>query len=316
MPRRYTDEQRAWIAESYPSMTNSELARSFSERFGVHVTASMMRAYGSNHRLRKSAEVMARRNVKYTDEMREFLRQFIPNHSESEIIEAFDDKYGIRLNSAKVGNLKVKLGVRSGTKGGRFERGMTPWNKGMTQEEMGISPDGIERIRATQFKRGTISGAALEKCRDLLDVRESQGYQFIKVAPRNKKTPKDNWIPLSKFEWMRQNGRDFPDDCVCVFANGDTRDYSKENLVPVPIDVYPIVSSSAHGAAIQWYDRQTLEVAIMHAKVIRERRRLQNHDRTCGCCNRTFKPEYPRQRTCRACLDAGLRARRRVTTKA
>ena len=127
MPRRYTDEQKAWIAESYPSMANSDLARSFSERFGVHVTASMMRAYGANHRLRKSAEVMARRNVKYTDEMREFLRQFIPNHSESEIIEAFDDKYGIRLNSAKVGNLKVKLGVRSGTKGGCFERGMTPW---------------------------------------------------------------------------------------------------------------------------------------------------------------------------------------------
>ncbi len=136
------------------------------------------------------------------------------------------------------------------------------------------------------------------------------------MAPRNKKTPRDNWIPLSKFEWMRQNGRDFPDDCVCVFANGDTRDYSKENLVPVPTDVYPIVSSSAHGAAIQWHDRQTLEVAITHAKVIRERRRLQNHDRTCGCCNRTFKPEYPHQRTCRACLDAGLRARRRVTTKA
>lgn len=309
MPRRYTDEQKAWIAESYPSMTNSELARSFSERFGVHVTASMMQAYGANHRLKKLDDVRHARR-KYTDEMLDFLRGFIPNHHEGEIIEAFHERFGITLTTAMVSNAKAKLGVRSGTKGGRFERGMTPWNKGMTREEMGISPDGIERIRATQFKRGTISGA------DLLDVRESHGYQFIKVAPRNKKTPKDNWIPLSKFEWMRQNGRDFPDDCVCVFANGDTRDYSKENLVPVPIDVYPIISSSAHGAAIQWYDRQTLEVAITHAKVIRERRRLQNHDRTCGCCNRTFKPEYPHQRTCRACLDAGLRARRRATTKA
>ena len=315
MPRRYTDEQKAWIAESYPSMTNSELARSFSERFGVHVTASMMQAYGANHRLKKLDDVRHARR-KYTDEMLDFLRGFIPNHHEGEIIEAFHERFGITLTTAMVNNAKAKLGVRSGTKGGCFERGMTPWNKGMTREEMGISPDGIERIRATQFKRGTISGAALERCRDLLDVRESNGYQFIKVAPRNKKTPKDNWIPLSKFEWMRQNGRDFPDDCVCVFANGDTRDYSKENLVPVPTDVYPIVSSSAHGAAIQWHDRQTLEVAITHAKVIRERRRLQNHDRTCGCCNRTFKPEYPHQRTCRACLDAELRARRRVTTKA
>lgn len=312
MTRRYTPEQHAWIREHYPDMTNAELADAFNGMFGLGATQSTMSSYGSNHKLRKSPETMARRNRKYTDEQRAWLRGFIPGHHEHEIIEAYEREFGERLTVAMVANLKVKLGVASGTHGGQFVKGQTPHNKGKTWDEIGISKEAQERSRATCFRKGNLSGAARDRKRPLLDIREGQdGYLQIKVAPRSISHYMQNWISLAEFEWMKANGRDWPENHRVVFADGDNRNFDPENLVAVPDELYPIVTGGCHGKALPWHDRATLEVAITHAAVMHERTRLERAPRTCGCCGKTFEPEYPHQRTCRACLDAGRRAPRR-----
>ena len=61
--------------------------------------------------------------MRYTDEMNSFLREFIPGHSEREIAKAFKERFGIELTRSQVKTLKTRLGVKSVTVGGRFERG-------------------------------------------------------------------------------------------------------------------------------------------------------------------------------------------------
>lgn len=93
---------------------------------------------------------------KYTGEQLDFLREFIPGHSEREIISSYEDRFGVRLTINIVGNMKTKLGVKSGTIGGRFRKGMTPVNKGKKWSEF-MSPEGMENSRKTQFKKGNVN---------------------------------------------------------------------------------------------------------------------------------------------------------------
>lgn len=274
MARRYTPEQHAWIREHYAGLSNAELAAAFSERFGIDLTPSCLHAYGSNHGLRKGPGVRERALRTYTDEENEWLRGFIPGHTETEIVDAFEERFGRRLEVYMVANRKVALGVRSGTHGGRFEPGSVPFNKGMRWEDFG-TPEGHERSRATCFKRGELNGIAAERKRPLLDIREGKdGYLQIKVAPRDARYPMRNWIGYAQFVWMQANGREWPKGHRAVFADHDNRNFDPGNIVPVPADLYAIVVGAVKGG-LEWHDRGSLEAAMTMARVIRARRRLE-----------------------------------------
>ena len=256
MARVYTDEQHAWLAEHYADMTNRELADAFNAEFSCDcATPSKMNAYGSNHRLRKAPGVKGRANTKYTPEMREWLREYIPGHHEHEIIDAFEGRFGMRLTAAMVGNLKCGLGVRSGTVGPRFERGHVPANKGRTWDEF-MSPEGQEASRRTQFRKGERPHNAYH---ELLDEREDEDGTWVYVKPRNRRFPSQNWIPKGRFVWMQANGRDWPEGHRAVFADRDRHNFDPDNIVPVPNDLYPIVTGGAHGHALPYHDRETLD---------------------------------------------------------
>jgi hypothetical protein len=306
-PCTYTPEQRAWIREHYAGLTNDELAAAYNERFGTEcATRKTMHSFGSNHRLRKSPEVRARANQanrKYTEEQLEWLRSFIPGHHEGEIIEAYAQRYGVRLTRPMVSNLKTKLGVRSGTCGGQFQKGHQSANKGRPRSEW-MSEESRERSRRTQFKKGEIRGSAAARQRPLLDIREDpkDHYLMIKVMPRNAKNSMQYWISLARFEWMRANGRDWPDGHRAVFADRDNRNFDPDNIVPVPEELYAIVTSGRGSYVIRWYDRESLEVALTQARVIRERRRLTLHERRCRDCGEVFRPTYENQSRCDSCI--------------
>lgn len=307
MPRIYTDEQHAWIRDNYPGMTNRELADAFNERFGTDgATPRKMTSYARNHGLRKTEETFRRRNRRYTDEQREWLRGFIPGHSWREISEAYEERFGRRLTKGTIANLKTTLRVRSGTVGGRFNKGRVPSNKGKRWDEF-MSPEGQERCRSSQFRRGNVPHNAFHR---LLDEKVDGYGSWVYVRPRNRRYPADDWIGEQRFVWMQANGRDWPDGCMAVFADHDRTNMDPDNIVPVPRDLYGIVTTGAHGRALPYHDRESLEVAVTHARVMRERTRLEMRPRRCGVCGREFEPRYPRQRTCRTCLDKGLRSRR------
>lgn len=210
---------------------------------------------------------MARR---YTEEENAFLREFIPGHSECEIADAFEERFGRRLTFPQIGNRKAALGVRSGTVGGRFEKGNVPATKGRPWSEW-MPPESQERSRATQFRKGQLP----HNTRALLDERIGKdGYVQVHIGQLRTSKPNDQWMSKAQFVWERENGTAWPEGCRAMFADGDRLNFDPGNIVPVPNELYAVVCGAVKGG-LEWHDRESLEAAITMARIIRARRRLE-----------------------------------------
>ena len=270
MARRYTPAQHAWMEEHWRSMTSRELMAAWRAEFGGELTEMAAHSYGSNRGWRKDPGVRSRSLRAYTDEEEAFVREFTPGHSEAEIADAFEERFGRRLNAAQIGNLKQKLGVRSGTVGGRFEKGSVPWTKGRTWADFG-TPEGHERSRRGLFKKGGLP----HNTRPLLDERVGKdGYIQVHVGQRSMGRRNDQWMSKAQFVWEQANGMEWPEGCRSVFVDGDKLNFDPANIVPVPMGLYPIIVGAVKGG-LEWHDRESLEAAITMARVIRARRRLE-----------------------------------------
>lgn len=268
--RRYTPEQHAWLEEHWRSMPNRDVMAAYEAEFGERLTFDAAKSYGSNRGWRKDTGVHARALRRYTDEEREFLRGFIPGHSEREIIAAFAERFGRTLETYQVGNLKCKLGVKSGTVGGRFEQGHVPATKGRPWSEW-MSAEGAEHSRATQFKPGNLP----HNTRPLLDERIGKdGYVEVHVGLHRMSRANDQWVSKAQLVWEQANGREWPEGCRSMFADGDRRNFDPQNIVPVPAELYTVVCGAVPGG-LEWHDRESLEAAITMARVIAARRRLE-----------------------------------------
>lgn len=272
MARKYTEEQREWLLLHFPGMTNRELAEAFEERFGIPTTYEAMHSFGTNRHLRKDPGVLTRALKALTDEEDEFLRGFIPGHSIREVSDAFEARFGRRLSKGQVTHAAMRLGVRCGVNSGRYKKGRPSEAKGKTWDEMGYTPEQQERMRANLFKPGERNEYTESKMRHLLDTKEgTDGVLMICVRPRNARFPAGSWISYARFVWMQHNGRDWPEGHRVVFADHDNRNFDQANIVPVPNELAIIVQGNAHGHALPYHDRESLEVAVSHARLIRAR---------------------------------------------
>lgn len=294
MGRRKTAEESAWLAERYPATTNGELLDAFEHEFGWRMTRASLASWASGLGLRKAS---ARVDWEGHPEYDEFLREYIPGHEECEIVDAFESEYGIRLTRSQVKNAKARVGVASGTHGGRFEPGREAWNKGRPQAEW-MPPESVERTRATRFAKGQLPHNA----RDLPigSERIAGGYVEVKVAerPSGEGPAHDNWRPKAHLVWERANGRALRPGEVVVFADGDRSNLDPENLVAMTRTEHNVIVARG----IPYADRETCETAVRIARLKMAASRASMRPRKCRACGREFVPRYGHQRTCDACL--------------
>ena len=156
--------------------------------------------------------------IKWRDhpEYVEFLKSFIPGHTESEIMEAFNDKFGIMLNEAKIGNFKHKHQVKSGTHGGRFQKGCKAHNKGKK-----MSRSVYKKVKSTMFKKGHMPHNHKEVGSERLNV---DGYIEIKVAEPKK------WMLKQRHVYEKHYGVKLSSNEVIVFLDGDRQNFDINNL--------------------------------------------------------------------------------------
>ena len=151
---------------------------------------------------------------KYAPEQVEFLIANVPGHSYREIIQLFQEHFGIQLtlNQIKsfIGNRKLNTG-----RTGRFKPGHVPFNKG----KKGISYKGME---ATQFKKGhkpwNYRPIGAER------ITTKDGYLEVKVADPNK------WRGKHILIWEAANGP-VPKGHVVIFGDGNKRNFDINNLL-------------------------------------------------------------------------------------
>jgi hypothetical protein len=268
----WTEAEDEWLREYYPVMQNWELAE-FKALDGWPRDEQAICRRAKKLGIRKDTSRGYVRKCRtptiWTPEKDEWFRKFVPGHTEREISAECERVFGFPLTEGQIGNRKTRLCVKSGTHGGRFQKGNVPANKGKTWDEW-MPEESREGCRRTQFRKGQVSGIAAERDHGLLGVRMADGYREIRVDPRGQRHTMDRWIPLAQFNWMSANGREWPDGCRTLHIDHDPLNDEADNIEPVPTDLWTLVMGAVPGQ-LEWHDRETLRTAILYARVTRAR---------------------------------------------
>ena len=283
----WTPDEDAWLVEDYPRFPNRDLAEFKAlDGWPRDVAAIQRRARKLGLAKDRSKGYVRTCRVSdsiWTPERVEWFRAFVPGHTEREIIAEHERVFGFPLTVGQVANRKTKLGVRSGTHGGRFCKGHEPANKGRTWDEY-MTPDAQERCRTTTFRKGNHPHNEGE----LLDERRADHNVWqVKVDPRDAKNAMDYWVSRARFNWERANARPWPDGCRAMHVDGDDENDNPDNIVPVEDELWPMVCGAVRGQ-LEWHDRETLETAITFARIslrrnelARQRRIAEGHPWAC-----------------------------------
>lgn len=149
-------------------------------------------------------------------EMVKFLIEYIPGHQESEIRSAFQERFGITLTEAQIGNFKHKYGVKSGTHGGRFEKGQPAFNKGKK-----MTPEQYKRCSGTMFRKGHSPQNHREVGSERINV---DGYIEIKVEEPNK------WRLKQRVMYEKYHNVKLTRDKAIIFLDGNKLNLAEDNL--------------------------------------------------------------------------------------
>lgn len=117
-------------------------------------------------------------------------------------------------------------------KKGRFKKGHRPWTKGRK---------GIHLSPATEFRPGTLHGAALKHLGKIGSVRirgdkptGPKGTRRLRrwIKVRSDGPPQYRWIPLARHLWQQAHGP-IPPGAMVVYKNGHTLDDRLDNYLLV-----------------------------------------------------------------------------------
>jgi len=307
----WTPAELEWLRDAYPDHHNSELAE-------MHAQAFPDRPRRTDKAIASKAKVLKLRKAEgfqrvpctlWTPERAEWFRSFVPGHTEPEIAAGFEREFGFPLTKRQIANGKLKLGVKSGTHGGRFEKGMVPHNKGKKWDDY-VSPEGQAASRRTCFRKGEVNGSALARQHEVGFERVNRdGYIEVKVADGLQAKPNCNFRMKHHVVYEQAHG-EIPEGCNVVFADHDKRNFDPDNLVAVPRRLWAVIRHMG----CEYRDAEGLRACMAIAELKMAVSDAERAPRACGSCGRTFKPRYPHQRTCDACLEAGVRGRRMPQT--
>ena len=236
--------------------------------------------------------------MKWTPERAEWFKSFVPGHTEREISAEHERLFGFPLKESQIGNAKHRFHVKSGTHGGRFEKGCVPPNKGKKWDEF-MPKESQERCRATCYKKGHLPHNCLDKPLGTERVDSKDGYVWVKVAEHktNPHSAHDNWRPKHHLVWESRHG-EIPPHTMIVFADRDKRNFDPDNLVAVPRDLWGVITRQRFA----YHDRESLESCVALARLGRAVYAKKKRPRFCRTCGEEFAPRFANQKTCDVCL--------------
>lgn len=275
--RRRTPEEVAWLTENIPLMHVDKARDAFLERFGWVPSYQGWMVWAAKHKLRCKKDGPRPANQRCERKV------FWCREPEMDAWMCEHD-HGQHITDI-IDDFEAEFGfrlTRTQVSANRAIHDRKP-RRDMRGRRCSV-PVGAERVK---------KGAVWVKVRDVPD----------------KAGTKDNWMPKSRYVYEREVGP-VPEGHQIVFADGDMRNFDVDNLVPVPFNLIGIINGNFGG----WHDRESLELAIAHAKLATAIKDAEFRERRCAVCGDTFKPnrEYKEPtRTCPKCLAAGKMAKPR-----
>lgn len=156
---------------------------------------------------------------KYSKEEDNFLIENVKGITLNKLTNKFNKKFKLNLSESSIANRKNKLKLSSGIKGGQFQKGHIPANKGKKWSEY-VSQQGQINSRKTTFKKGHIPHNHKPVGSERINV---DGYFEIKIKEPDVFVLKHRWL------WEQKYGK-IPKDKIIIFLDGNKQNLDLDNL--------------------------------------------------------------------------------------
>lgn len=281
MKRVYGELELEWLKENYPKLGGKKTIVLFKENFGKKISLNALYSFASKQKI-------IQRDIGYTEEQIEWLKLNGGKKPYKELTEEFNQIFnetktyeGIRAFCLR--NLKVFVGKNAFTKI-KYENDLIKIylaNIDKTIKEIvkifnekhhtKYSKQGIESAlnRRGYYKKnyGHKQGNTHNDL-PLGTIRvTSNGFEIIKVKLGTKaKNYEDGFIRLSNYKYEQYYGENVGPKEMVIFANGNNRDYRKENLVKITWSER-LQLNQAHAIGNEEYMRTMLEIIRTKQKI-------------------------------------------------
>ena len=184
---------------------------------------------------------------KWTDKEKEYLTQIYKKNDYDTILKMMNDKFECSFNRKQIISFmrRNKLKSEAIKNNGRFSKGMTPWNKGLSY---------MPNNKETRFQKGNIPHGHREVGSERI-IRD--GYIEIKVAEPNVWDLKHRVI-------YREHYGEIPDGHNIIFADGNKMNFDIDNLIAVSKSEMLILNNNN----LRFEDKELTKVGVNIAKVI------------------------------------------------
>ncbi len=190
---------------------------------------------------------------KYSLEEDKFLKNNVKGITLKELTGKFNKTFKLSLSESSIANRKNKLGLSSGIKGGQFQKGHIPINKGKKWDDY-MSKEAQEQSRKTTFKKGNVP----HNQRPIGSERISKdGYIEIKIKESNEFVLKHRWL------WEQKNGK-IPKDKILIFLDGNKLNLDLDNLALISRNENLTMNSNK----LRYQYKELTKAGINLAKVI------------------------------------------------
>ena len=227
---RYPPEVHEFVKEWSRKLRDQELAEMCTETPGTNFTAKTMKSFRGNHGYRNyqkkfTSEEYWKYQTRYPKGMFEYIRDNSWGVSSKEMAEQVNAKFGTSFTQTGMKQFRKRHGIKSGCTGW-FQKEHPPGTKGEKQEEY-MSPEAIERTKATRFKKGDrpknevpVGTIRKNKYGYLLRKKQMAGSQW------------ERWEFLHRAVWEEHNGK-IPEGMMVIFKDSDRKNCDISNLMLV-----------------------------------------------------------------------------------
>ena len=185
-----------------------------------------------------------RKQHKWTNEEKEYLKSIVKNNSYKEITKKMNDRFNCDFSEGQITGFMARNKLVTG-RGGHFKKGSIPWNKGLK---------GYMGANKASFKKGTIPPNQVPIGTESIT---KGGYIKVKVGEPNKWKLKQRYI-------YEQHYGEIPSGHNIIFADGNKMNFDIDNLIAVSKSEMLILNNNN----LRFEDKELTKVGVNIAKVI------------------------------------------------
>lgn len=197
---------------------------------------------------------------RYSEEQKKFIIDNNYGKYSKELADMFNKQFNTNITAKEIKSFRENHKLNSGLTG-QFKKGQVSHNKGKKQIEY-MSKEGIERTKATRFKKGNIP----QNYRPVGSERITKnGYIEVKVADPNK------WETKNKVIYKKYFG-DIPKGHKVIYADGNKLNNEPDNLILVSCSEL-LIANRKH---LIYDNKELTESGILISKVIDKVNKVKN----------------------------------------